>query len=229
MLGWIDLDDSVVVVIPYLEESDGARGVHVNALQVLSRGRYLVPVPDPADPTPFQFLVNNDEWAVAWTGLGVAVEMEEPFVTSARYDLSGAMSDGINPCDDLLTTGGVSIFFEDFCSIPGDVNFDTRVTFADFLVVAENFGMADAEWPDGDFDWDRRVGFSDFLLLSSNYGGQLEREPNNGGIAVPEPSVHLLWLAALALPGRSVAMACATCGAKKIREHSHARDVMARA
>jgi len=55
--------------------------------------------------------------------------------------------------------------------LPGDATGDGEVSFNDFLVVSQNFGMTGgATWQDGDFDGDQNVAFSDFLIVSQNFG-----------------------------------------------------------
>jgi hypothetical protein len=68
--------------------------------------------------------------------------------------------------------------------LPGDTDLDGEVTFADFLVLADNFGGRRKAWSQGDFDGDREVGFPDFLALSANFGGAA----NSSAAAVPEPT-----------------------------------------
>lgn len=53
---------------------------------------------------------------------------------------------------------------------PGDANSDGNVTFADFLILSNNFGSIDAVFADGDFDGDGRVTLDDFLILAGHYG-----------------------------------------------------------
>ena len=53
----------------------------------------------------------------------------------------------------------------------GDANLDGVVAFADFLILAENFGISQgADFRDGDFDEDGDVDFTDFLMLAENFG-----------------------------------------------------------
>jgi amidase/aspartyl-tRNA(Asn)/glutamyl-tRNA(Gln) amidotransferase subunit A len=71
-----------------------------------------------------------------------------------------------------------------------DANEDGMVDFADFLVVAGNFGQRRRGAGRGDFNDDRQVDFSDFVFLSQHYGYGTEAVA-----AVPEPAancVHLL-------------------------------------
>ena len=53
----------------------------------------------------------------------------------------------------------------------GDANGDCSVSFADFLVVAQNFGQTtDLGREDGDFYDDGITDFADFLQLNVNFG-----------------------------------------------------------
>ena len=55
-------------------------------------------------------------------------------------------------------------------TLRGDADGDGEVAFLDFLVLANNFGNADAAFADGDFDCDGSVGFLDFLVLANHFG-----------------------------------------------------------
>ena len=74
--------------------------------------------------------------------------------------------------------------------LPGDLNHDDRVNFADFLRLSTRFNpqWTGAYWKDGDLNLDRRVNFADFLILSSNFGAVQEARLT----AVPEPASCLL-------------------------------------
>lgn len=70
-----------------------------------------------------------------------------------------------------------------FAETNGDVNGDGEVSFADFLVLSENFGRDDdVSHRDGDIDCNGEVSFGDFLILSENFGTSV------GAASVPEPS-----------------------------------------
>ncbi len=82
-------------------------------------------------------------------------------------------------------------------SLPGDLNGNGTVDFADFLVFSANFGDESATYADGDLNIDATIDFRDFLVFSANFG-------QNSGTAglnpVPEPgSTALLLIAALPL------------------------------
>lgn len=79
------------------------------------------------------------------------------------------------------TSRGVRIWRTE-AELPGDANSDGEVSFADFLVLSENFGEAGG-WSEGDFDLNGVVEFADFLLLSNNFG-----RTSIAAAAVPEPN-----------------------------------------
>ena len=55
--------------------------------------------------------------------------------------------------------------------IPGDIDGDGSVGFADFLILSAAFGQnADPAGSGADIDKDGTVGFADFLILSANFG-----------------------------------------------------------
>ena len=82
--------------------------------------------------------------------------------------------------------------------LPGDLNKDDEVAFADFLILSRNFGSTQATATEGDINGDNLVDFADFLLLSGNFGRVKQtREPTE---AVPEPrSTHWIVIALLLL------------------------------
>lgn len=69
--------------------------------------------------------------------------------------------------------------------LPGDVNQDGSVNFADLLALAQHYGQSNATLADGDINLDGSVGFADLLLLAQNYG-QAAGQPALA--AVPEPT-----------------------------------------
>lgn len=57
--------------------------------------------------------------------------------------------------------------------LPGDVNLDGEVSFADFLILSMNFGNVDSERSDGDLNDDALVSFEDFLILTNDFGNSI--------------------------------------------------------
>jgi hypothetical protein len=72
----------------------------------------------------------------------------------------------------LANAVGVTRVQRNAAPLPGDSDLDGDVDFADFLILAANFGVASAAWQQGDFDGNQMVDFGDFLLLSANFGGR---------------------------------------------------------
>lgn len=82
--------------------------------------------------------------------------------TDEQMDLNG--DDSVDPTD-------VDFLVENLARTQqGDLNFDRRVQFDDFLHLSANFGRDDLLYGDGDLNGDGVIGFDDFLLLASNFG-----------------------------------------------------------
>ena len=87
-------------------------------------------------------------------------------------------------------------------TLPGDANFDGRVSFADFQRLELGFGRPAAasareQWGQGDFNFDGRVDFDDFVILRTAFGSSLpvvEAATVEAFEAahVPEPAAALL-------------------------------------
>ena len=70
-----------------------------------------------------------------------------------------------------IFNGTVDIGAYEFgASLLGDADRDGKVDFADLVLVARNYGKANAGWSDGDFNNDGSVGFDDLLIVARNYG-----------------------------------------------------------
>jgi hypothetical protein len=54
--------------------------------------------------------------------------------------------------------------------LPGDANGDGGVSFADYLVLEQNFGKSGMTFRQADFNHDTNVSFADYLLLEANFG-----------------------------------------------------------
>lgn len=79
--------------------------------------------------------------------------------------------------------------------IPGDLDQDGSVAFADFLILSGNFGATGVTWGQGDIDCDGTVAFADFLSLSGNFG------QSAGAATVPEPNAFAMVLLGLTAIG----------------------------
>ena len=106
--------------------------------------------------------------------------------------------DGVVDAQDLACVGDIperDIVLNALNTLPGDLNGNGDVAFADFLTLSANFGADGLGYTEGNIDLAGTVEFADFLVLSANFG----KTPVAGATAtaVPEPSS----LALLALGG----------------------------
>ena len=76
-------------------------------------------------------------------------------------------------------------------ALAGDANRNGAVDFADFTILAAQYGNEAATWSEGDFNFDRTTGFLDFLELADNYGQQLVAGESEPAVGVPEPSAWI--------------------------------------
>ena len=254
-------------------------------IQLQSDSQSLVPVPPgdlTADPSPYQFFLQNNQDSVSWGNIGFTTHLEGSFNTGVRLSdgdvssVTGAYGDGLplffpvfeTPPPEVTATfdvgGGLAIhgnvpdltrvavetertqpkagklfdveWFDDLpgldgsLSLPfrssiypvsedfnlvaiycqedgncreiefvteftcdpntfGDFNSDGQVGFADFLIIAFNFGKEVPDHNYGDADCNGRVEFADFLVNSSCFGCNTV-----GAQPVPEPSSAFLML-----------------------------------
>ncbi len=91
-------------------------------------------------------------------------------------------------------------WLEQFNSLLGDADFDGKVQFNDFMILAQHFSQPGL-YTEGDFDCTGVVQFPDFVILAGNFG-----ESGSGTAAlVPEPGGIILvaWsLFGLVMVGR---------------------------
>lgn len=126
-------------------------------------------------------------------GLSLAIVAGD---NDARFDLNG---------DELLTQADIEAFLADehVRRGNGDSDFNGTVEFADFLALANYFGLSagDPSLPDGELTWSNgdflvngKVEFADFLIVADNFGMTFE---DVAAASVPEPSG--LWMISIAL------------------------------
>ncbi len=94
--------------------------------------------------------------------------------------------DGILDAADLACVGTIEerdVVLAALNTLPGDLDGNGDVAFADFLSLSANFGMDLPSYTDGNIDLAGGVEFADFLILSANFG-------QSGPVAasVPEPA-----------------------------------------
>ena len=166
---------------------------------------YLEGVRNGADDNGVAILTKGtaDGWQVHTHGS--FEESARPRLVVLSADLGGDVhqvadcsGDGIVSADDLAcvhTFAEASVqrdaVLAEIGSLPGDLDGDGEVAFADFLVLSGNFGMDNAaapEYTSGNIDLENGVDFADFLVLSANFG----QTPAGSAAAVPEPSAGLL-------------------------------------
>ena len=131
-----------------------------------------------ADELHTNFALSGDGEYLALTDpLGGVVDAYSPTYpeqfTDISYGVNAAGEDvyfatatpgEANSSDEYLPALGT-----DVDALPGDLDDDGHVAFADFLILAQNFGSVGSGVV-GDIDGDDKVAFSDFLLLAANLG-----------------------------------------------------------
>ena len=112
--------------------------------------------------------------------------------------------------DRRMFAGNVTELVGDFLAlpqpIPGDMNQDGIVEFADFLAFAQSFGRPNAA-PNSDFNGDGETNFADFLILSDHFGERAPTLPETQAASVLDREVRSTgyedFKAATALPNVS--------------------------
>lgn len=94
----------------------------------------------------------------------------EPSAAPATFTV--ALPDGIE--DAFPSNNTFTLTFGDDLRLRGDINQDGNVAFADFLILAANFGKEDATPGEGDIDEDGIVTFEDLVILAENFGRRNE-------------------------------------------------------
>ncbi len=99
--------------------------------------------------------------------------------------LGDCNADGVVDGADLACVGTIEdrdVVLGELNTLPGDLDGDGEVAFADFLDLSNNFGKDPASYPEGNIDLAEGVGFADFLILSDNFG------QTTAASSVPEPT-----------------------------------------
>lgn len=74
---------------------------------------------------------------------------------------------------------------------PGDANNDDKVTFADLVAVAQNYGGYGKGIASGDFNFDGVVSFADLVAVAQHYGASLPPPVFPASIPTPAPIASL--------------------------------------
>jgi hypothetical protein len=115
---------------------------------------------------------------------------------SGETPLGDCNSDGILSAADLSCVATIperDAVLGSIPSLPGDLDGDGAVAFADFLTLSGNFGEDKPAYADGNIDLAGSIEFADFLILSSNFG----QTPAGAAAAVPEPTMGLFAMIGL--------------------------------
>lgn len=137
-----------------------------------------------------KFLLNQEEddlslvsSAVAYGSEGIIVGTTTLLPLPLVGDCNG---DGVLDTADLDCITSVEdrdAVLEVLNTLPGDLDGNGDVAFADFLVLSANFGQDPSSYAEGNIDLIDGIEFADFLILSNNFG----KTPADVA-AVPEPS-----------------------------------------
>ena len=185
--GFVDSDN--FIVLQGIDQS-------VVGLDFQSPDGLLVPLED-GEVEPFQFALVNQRDHISLGVLGDAVTVDGTLRTNIQYfgdiDNLAATWGGLTGPEmvlplthgnDLCATPSLSTLsdcadnlderdaiLEELGFLLGDIDGrEGGVRFADFLILADNFGRSDRTYVDGDLDLDGTVTFADFLVLADNFG-----------------------------------------------------------
>lgn len=102
----------------------------------------------------------------------------------------------------------VDAFLQEIGVIPGDLDLNGSVEFADFLILSGSFGLVEgSHYGLGDADCENGVDFADFLVLSGNFGTSAASH------VVPEPG----------FPAVAWSILCVLGGWRRFHGRSHSR------
>lgn len=97
----------------------------------------------------------------------LAVSFGDSLLDRARYSVR------VKGLRDLAGNPLVGSVSRNFALLRGDIDGDGAVGFADFNLLAAQYGKSVSPWSKGDLDGDGSVGFADFNLLAAQYGKTL--------------------------------------------------------
>ncbi len=178
--------------------------VEVSGLVPDSEARHLIRF-DMADLTaPLPLFINATYVGPQGDGFVIGGEPTRKITSIAFIPVQDALLgdcnlDGVVDAADLECVATIperDIVLGALNTLPGDLNGNGDVAFADFLVLSANFGTALSKYTEGDINLMDGVGFDDFLEFSANFG----KTPTAGATAaaVPEPAAGLMLIVGLA-------------------------------
>lgn len=205
------------VSMPATEGEIAVMNLHGGTFNVgLARGGLTLQEGALIDITEGQLILEGDqsgliddyiffEWIVAYGGTGdVVISVDDFFTTvtaTGGFPSGDCNGDGVIDAADLACVATIEerdTVLATLNTLPGDLNGNGDVAFADFLTLSANFGTDGLNYTEGNIDLAGTVAFADFLILSANFG----KTPAAGATAtaVPEPSsCALLALGALVM------------------------------
>ncbi len=151
---------------------------------------------DPAQGTADTFVVANPDSDIFTTSLdidGVEFHINPLGEVTEGDSFRFLLADSVTGTPIIATEGwsfdattGSIVFGTVAPALPGDIDGDGSVAFADFLILSAQFGTMVDAGTGGDIDGDGNVAFPDFLILSSNFG------TSAAAASVPEPTSFAL-------------------------------------
>ena len=186
-------------------ESPGKTSI-TGSLTLSDDGTYEAEIASPSGATPAagadfdQVVVDGTAslggvLSIRWIGeafpaYGTEFQVLTYGVRSGTFDqIDGAFIDSTKAFAPRFNAGGVSLR----ASIPGDVDFDNRVSVADLSRLALNFNTTTGigSWELGDFNSDGKVTTSDLSLLALNFGLDLEAGDDAIGMSLEEAAMFV--------------------------------------
>ena len=108
-------------------------------------------------------------------------------VASVSVPSGDCNADGVVNAADLSCVSSIEgrdVVLDALNTLPGDLDGNGEVAFADFVVLSQNFGLDLPSYADGNIDLKNGVAFEDFQVLADNFA-----KTSSHVAAVPEPSV----------------------------------------
>lgn len=168
--------DAATVLTTSFVAFDGPPGVPQGRLDV-GTGQLLVTfgnTPDPIATIGADIAAGFNHGP--WNGQGIfsSTAAANPSQFAVGY------ADGIDGVVQGLSPGNISVKLV----VPGDVNLDGAVNFADLLALAQRFGQPNGIWDRGDLNYDGVVNFADLLTLAQHFGNTFAARATRLGIKI---------------------------------------------